>query len=290
MLFATVGLLAGAQGLPGINVIRQLFNTLKDDDDEDFDSALKGWLGGEPVFYEGIVNEITGADIAPRIAMNQMLWRSMPNQTEQSLMEDMGELLGGPALSILGRTFGKNGAVELWKDAQEQNRPDLTWRALERMIPASTANIMRAGRYYTAGGAQSLRGDFILEDVTTGGLIGQFIGFAPAGYTRQLEQNARDKAIDMSISTQKTTLLGRVNFARRFGLPDTTVERDIDEFNMKHPETLITQDTRERSWNSYSRTNVSMGDLHGVSVNPQRQYTVLMERLDDANDNIFGWN
>jgi len=85
-------------------------------------------------------------------------------------------------------------------------------------------------------------------------------------------------------------LLGRLNFAERFGLPDPTVERDIDEFNMEHPETAITQDTRERSWNSYSRTNVSMGELQGVSVNPQRQYTVLMERLNDANDNTFGWD
>ena len=289
MLFATVGLLAGAQGMPGMNVIRQLFNKLKDDDDEDFDSALKGWLGGQPVFYEGIINEITGADIAPRIAMNEMLWRSMPNQAEQSMMEDIGELLGGPALSILGKTFGENGAIELWKDGQEQNRPDLTRRALERMLPPALANPWRAGRYYTAGGARNLRGDFILEDVTTGGLIGQFLGFAPAGYTRQLEQNARDKAIDMAISTQKTTLLGRLNFAKRFGLPDKTVEMDINEFNLKHPETAITQDTRERSWNSYSRTNVAMGQLQGVSINPQRQYTVLMERLNNADDNIFGW-
>ena len=280
MLFATTALLAGAQGVPMIGTVRFIWNMMKEDDEEDFDSALKGFVG-EPVFYEGVLNELTGADIAPRIAMNQLLHRTMPNQADQSLMEDAAELLGGPSLSLLTRMFGENGTLELWKDGAAQNRPELYYRGLERALPSSFANIMRGNRYLSEGAAKSLRGDVILEDITTGGLVGQFLGFAPADYTRQLEQNARDKAIDMAISTSKRNLLGRLNFARRNQTVDRTVERDIMEFNSKHPETAITSETRERSWNAFKNMDADMGVFSGVRINPQRQRTVLLERMDN---------
>ena len=278
MLFATTALLAGAQGVPMIGTVRFIWNMMKEDDEEDFDSALKGFVG-EPVFYEGVLNELTGADIAPRIAMNQLLHRTMPNQADQSLMEDAAELLGGPSLSLLTRMFGENGTLELWKDGAAQNRPELYYRGLERALPSSFANIMRGNRYLSEGAAKSLRGDVILEDITTGGLVGQFLGFAPADYTRQLEQNARDKSIDMAISTAKRNLLGRLNFARRNQTVDRTVERDIMEFNSKHPETAITSETRERSWNAFKNMDADMGVFSGVRINPQRQRTVLLERM-----------
>jgi len=278
MLFATTALLAGAQGVPMIGTVRFLWNMLKEDDEEDFDSWLKD-ITGEPVFYEGVLNELTGADIAPRIAMNQLLHRTMPNQADQSLMEDAAELLGGPSLSLLTRMFGENGTLELWKDGAAQNRPELYYRGLERALPSSFANIMRGNRYLSEGAAKSLRGDVILEDITTGGLVGQFLGFAPADYTRQLEQNARDKSIDMAISTAKRNLLGRLNFARRNQTVDRTVERDIMEFNSKHPETAITSETRERSWNAFKNMDADMGVFSGVRINPQRQRTVLLERM-----------
>jgi hypothetical protein len=270
--------LAGAQGVPMIGTVRFLWNMLKEDDEEDFDSWLKD-ITGEPVFYEGVLNELTGADIAPRIAMNQLLHRTMPNQADQSLMEDAAELLGGPSLSLLTRMFGENGTLELWKDGAAQNRPELYYRGLERALPSSFANIMRGNRYLSEGAAKSLRGDVILEDITTGGLVGQFLGFAPADYTRQLEQNARDKSIDMAISTAKRNLLGRLNFARRNQTVDRTVERDIMEFNSKHPETAITSETRERSWNAFKNMDADMGVFSGVRINPQRQRTVLLERM-----------
>ena len=49
MLFATTALLAGAQGVPMIGTVRFIWNMMKEDDEEDFDSALKGFVG-EPVF------------------------------------------------------------------------------------------------------------------------------------------------------------------------------------------------------------------------------------------------
>ena len=288
MLFASSALLAGAQGVPMIGAARFFWNMSKEDDDEDFDSALKGWVGGEPIFYEGVLNELTGADIAPRIAMNQLLYRSTPNQAEQSIMEWGAEQLGGPALSLVSRMLGENGTLELWKDAAAQNNPDLFYRGLERAAPAAGGNIMRFLRYVNKGGAQNLRGDFILEDVTTGGLVGQVFGFAPAAYTRQLEENARDKSIDMAITAEKTNLLKRLNVAQRFRRPDNTVEEDIRDFNRRHPETAITPDTRRRSANAYKSMNVTMGTgpggFSGVSISPRRQATVLQERLDAAGD------
>lgn len=286
MLFASSALLAGAQGVPLIGTVRFIWNQTKDDDDEDFDSALKGWVGGEPVFYEGVLNAVTGADIAPRIAMNSLLYRTMPNQAEQSLMETAAEQLGGPALSLLTRMFGENGTLELWKEGAEQNDPALFYRGLERAAPAAGGNIMRFSRYVSEGGAKNLRGDYILEDVTTGGLIGQLFGFAPASYTRQLEQNARDKAIDLAVTRERTNLLGRNNRLKRYGIPDNSLDADIDDFNMRHPEYPITEESKDRSYAASTRMDITMDLFDGVSISTPRQLEVLMERLYDAGDSF----
>ncbi|OUV71109.1 MAG: hypothetical protein CBC83_08115 [Flavobacteriales bacterium TMED123] len=286
MLFASSALLAGAQGVPLIGTVRFIWNQTKDDDDEDFDSALKGWVGGEPVFYEGVLNATTGMDIAPRIAMNSLLYRTMPNQAEQSLMETAAEQLGGPALSLLTRMFGENGTLELWKDGAEQNDPNLFYRGLERAAPAAGGNIMRFSRYVSEGGAQNLRGDYILKDVTTGGLIGQLFGFAPASYTRQLEQNARDKAIDIAVSRERTNLLGRNNTRMRLGIPDNSLDADIDDFNMRHPEYPITTESKDRSYAASTRMDITMDLFDGVSISTPRQLQVLMERMYDAGDSF----
>ena len=286
MLFASSALLAGAQGVPLIGTLRFIWNQTKDDDEEDFDSALKGWVGGEPIFYEGVLNAVTGADIAPRIAMNSLLYRTMPNQAEQSLMEDVAEQLGGPALSLLTRMFGENGTLELWKEGAEQNDPALFYRGLERAAPAAGGNIMRFSRYVSEGGAQNLRGDYILKDVTTGGLIGQLFGFAPASYTRQLEQNARDKAIDIAVSRERTNLLGRNNTRMRLGIPDNSLDADIDDFNMRHPEYPITTESKDRSYAASTRMDITMDLFDGVSISTPRQLQVLMERMYDAGDSF----
>tara|TARA_R100001163_G_scaffold17616_2_gene15716 strand:+ start:8019 stop:14306 length:6288 start_codon:yes stop_codon:yes gene_type:complete len=286
MLFASSALLAGAQGVPLIGTVRFIWNATKDDDEEDFDSALKGWVGGEPVFYEGVLNAVTGADIAPRIAMNSLLYRTMPNQAEQSLMEDVAEQLGGPALSLLTRMFGENGTLELWKEGAEQNDPALFYRGLERAAPAAGGNIMRFSRYVSEGGAKNLRGDYILKDVTTGGLIGQLFGFAPASYTRQLEQNARDKAIDLAVTRERTNLLGRNNRLKRYGIPDNSLDADIADFNMRHPEYPITEESKDRSYAASTRMDITMDLFDGVSISTPRQLEVLMERLYDAGDSF----
>lgn len=286
MLFASSALLAGAQGVPLIGTVRFIWNQTKDDDDEDFDSALKGWVGGEPIFYEGVLNAATGMDIAPRIAMNSLLYRSMPNQAEQSLMETAAEQLGGPALSLLTRMFGENGTLELWKDGIAQNDPELFYRGLERAAPAAGGNIMRFSRYVNKGGAQNLRGDYILKDITTGGMIGQLFGFAPADYTRKLERNARDKNIDIAVSTERTNLLGRNNARMRLGIPDNSLDADIDDFNNRHPEYPITTESKDRSYAASTRMDITMDLFDGVSISTPRQLQVLMERMYDAGDSF----
>ena len=182
--------------------------------------------------------------------------------------------------------FGENGTLELWKEGAEQNDPALFYRGLERAAPAAGGNIMRFSRYVSEGGAKNLRGDYILEDVTTGGLIGQLFGFAPASYTRQLEQNARDKAIDLAVTRQRTNLLRRSNKRKRYGIPDNSLDADIDDFNMRHPEYPITEESKDRSYAASTRMDITMDLFDGVSISTPRQLEVLMERLYDAGDSF----
>ena len=117
-------------------------------------------------------------------------------------------------------------------------------------------------------------------------MIGQLFGFAPASYTRQLEQNARDKAIDLAVTRQRTNLLRRSNKRKRYGIPDNSLDADIDDFNMRHPEYPITEESKDRSYAASTRMDITMDLFDGVSISTPRQLEVLMERLYDAGDSF----
>ena len=77
-LFGMSGLLAGAQGLPLYGVVSGVANLFfLDDQDDDFDSIVAANIGEGA--YSGIFNEIFGLDVAPRIGMTNLMFRSLPN-------------------------------------------------------------------------------------------------------------------------------------------------------------------------------------------------------------------
>jgi len=265
-MFATSGLLAGAAGMPIMGVMGKIFNMLKEDDEDDFDTVMTAELGAGP--YNGLLYSM-GLDIGQRIGMSNLLYRSLPNQEQESAVLYALEMGGGPIASILIRMIDQG--VPLLKEGEYN-------RAIEKMAPSSIANLARASRFYRKA-ATTMRGDPIIEDIGGGAILAQLFGFAPADYTRQLEINARDKFQDNAVNRESTKLLSDHNYARRFRLYDEIPEIDekIAEFNRRHPEIPITPEVKRRSEESYHRTTEALEQTGGVFISPRRRPTVLLE-------------
>jgi hypothetical protein len=72
---------------------------------------------------------------------------------------------------------------------------------LRKILPTGFSNALKSIRYATEG-ANTMRGDPIVGEMSYANAAGQFFGFAPAEYTRQLEINANVKGIDRAVSEE----------------------------------------------------------------------------------------
>ena len=277
-LFGMSGIFAGVQGLPLYGVVTTLANLfLLDDEDEDADSIAASFFGEG--WYSGLLNEATGLDIAPRIGMSNLIFRSLPNAEEESLTMQAIELAGGPIVGIAQRMF--DDGLPLLMDGE-------IYRGMEKMMPSSVANVMKATRYGTEG-VTTLRGDPITEDLGFGTLLGQTLGFAPAGYTKQLEINARDKRVDRVINENRTKLLRQRYMAIRENDFDELIEVEeaIAEFSQRHPEVRITEDTKKKSLRQHKVTDEVTRMFNGVTISPQRRAVVMRRQLEDLDESEF---
>ena len=269
-LFLTSGAIAGIRGMPMVGPIIWLWNMTKDDDEEDADTILQNYVGEGP--FNGILNYTFGLDIAPRIGMTDLLFRSLPNQESTSLA-DTAFNMAGPIAGIANRVYQGWGLM----------REGEIYRGAERMLPAPIANGMKSFRY-AGEGATTLRGDPITEDIGLGHAFGQALGFAPAGYTRQLERNAMVKRVDRSISETRTRLMRKYYLAMREFDFNTMMDaqQEMLEFSLKHPEVAITSDTIESSVRQHRITDEMTRQLGGITVGRRRFATVLQENMEDG--------
>jgi hypothetical protein len=265
-VFLSSAFFAGAQGVPLAGMMRTIFNTLKEDDEDDWDTVAtsvigEGWYNG--VFYG------MGIDVSSRIGMSNLLYRSMPNQENESIITDGIEMLGGP---IAGITMRIGQGVDMMRDGEMM-------RGTERLLPAGISNMFKSVRFGKEG-ARTLRGDVMVEDLSPTSLVGQFLGFAPTKYSRQVEINARNIYQDRLIGKRRSKLLKDRNIAIVEG--DTDEERKIDkkiiEFNQKHPEYPITSDTKQRSKRTFDNNSMEMDN--GVLISSPRRELVRQQTLD----------
>jgi hypothetical protein len=277
-LFGMSGIFAGVQGLPLYGVVTTLANLfLLDDEDEDADSIAASFFGEG--LYSGLLNEAIGWDIAPRIGMSNLIFRSLPNAEEESLTMQAIELAGGPIVGIAQRML--DSGLPLLMEGE-------IYRGMEKMTPSVVANIMKARRYGTEG-VTTLRGDPITEDLGFGTLLGQTLGFAPTGYTKQLEINARDKRVDRVLNENRTKLLRQRYMAIRENDFDELleIEEAIAEFSQRHPEIRITEDTKKKSLRQHKVTDEVTRMFNGVTISPQRRAVVMRRQLEDLDESEF---
>jgi hypothetical protein len=268
------GLLSGLGGMPLMGAFGALFNMLRDDDEDDFESELRK-LVGEGI-YGGLANEILGIDVANRISMNSLLYRAPIVEKDQSALWTLAEQLGGPVL----------GVGLQWERGIKDIADGEVRRGIESLAPAAIRNGLKSIRFATEG-ATTRRGDPITEDINPYNIAMQFAGFAPQGYIQALEFNKNNRRRQEAINSRRGKLLRRRNIALREGDIDEVrrIDQQIQKFNEGLPEgaekSRITADTKKRSQASFGRTTEKMRG--GMT------YTPFMERSLQEYDQGFNF-
>lgn len=249
----STGLLAGAGGMPMMGAIGALYDLFADDDEDDFDTALRQFVGEG--IYGGLANEILGIDVASRISMNSLLYRAPIIDKDQSALWTLLEQLGGPVIGV---------GLSMERGVKDMAEGEI-WRGVEAMSPAAIRNGLKMIRFSTDG-ALTRRGDAIIEDINPYNVVMQGLGFAPQAYIQQMDANKNARRREDAIDSKRGKLLRRRNMAIREGDQEELqrVEKLIDEFNASLPDDIdvrkkrITGETKSRSLKSFKQTSTEM--------------------------------
>ena len=263
-LFATSGLMAGVQGLPLYGLIAFVANTVfLDDEDDDFDTIAARFVGEG--LYSGAINALTNLDVAPRIGMTNLVYRTLPNKTDQHMVLDFLEMVGGPVYGVGKRAMDGMGMIG---EGEVQ-------RGIEKMLPSFAANPLKAYRYGTEG-ANTLRGDPITEDLGWWNVGAQAMGLVPASYTKQLELSAVEKRKERVKNEKRSDLLRDYYFALRERDSDemADVMEEINEFNERNPNFSINGSTIARSIAGHVRTTEEVKTTGGVTYSRRNRADV----------------
>lgn len=259
-IYGTAALFAGVQGLPMFGILAMVYNAFADDDEDDFETATRKYLGELP--YKGLLNYVTNVEIASRTGLSDLIIRDSGKQDSQTIALTMMEMLGGPVFGVASRV---ERGLDMIRDGNIQ-------RGIENILPSALGNILKGIRYSTEG-TTTLRGDPITGEVNPWNVAVQAFGFAPADYTRQLEINNRQKGIDKSVNQEETKLKRQYYLATRMGDSEGRKEaRDkLLELGAKHPALEINSgtigDVLDRSIEAQKRVTERM--RNGVAYSPK---------------------
>ena len=260
---------AGLQGLPLYGAVSMLYDMFQDDYEEDADEALRSYLDND-VLYKGVLSEVTGLDVSQRVKLTDLLFEADKFNTDPSPEESFGHYFGGPAWSVTSR--GIEGFKEIMDGEFE--------RGMESMLPGAVRNAYKGLiRYPRDEGILTRRGDPIYDDVTTGDILTQILGFPPVQYTRQIEETSAAKSMESAAREKRSKLMKRYYIALRFGDSEEAREvmKEIAEFNREDiinvdPKLSITPDTIERSMRRHRLTTARMHN--GVLLSPYMKSAV----------------
>jgi hypothetical protein len=253
-VYASAGMMAGVQGLPMFGILAAVYNMFKGDDEDDAETAARKYLGEG--LFNGAVNYFSGTAVANRIGLSDLLISSTGYREQDNAVLSFLQLMGGPVYGVADRL--QQGAKLIMEGETE--------RGLERMLPAGIANGFKGIRFATEG-ANTLRGDPITGDISAYNAGAQFLGFAPAEYSRQLEINASLKNIERRATKERTKMLRDYYIATRNGDTDGMSDAlgDMMRFNKVHPGAAITAETVQNSMAQHMKTTQEM--YHGVTLN-----------------------
>ena len=261
-VYGTSALFSGLQGIPMFGIAAMVYNLFADEDEDDMETATRKYVG--EFAYKGMLNYATGAEVASRFSLSDLIFRSNPTANSRTFEQGLLENIGGPAYGVMSR-------IKRGLDFMSEGNME---RGIENILPSAMSNLFKAYRFGTEG-AQSLRGDPIVEDINAFSVAAQALGFAPADYVRQLEINSNLKGIEKSILQEKSKLLQKWNVATRMGDIEDAKEykEDLLELNKKHPDLKISEDTFQRSQRAFKAA--TKRTVNGVQFS-QKLYDEMM--------------
>tara|TARA_B110000503_G_scaffold19063_1_gene28351 strand:- start:39 stop:6650 length:6612 start_codon:yes stop_codon:yes gene_type:complete len=252
-IYVSAGAMAGVQGLPMMGMAMMIANMFRDDDEDDAETSVRKFFGEG--MYSGAANYLMGVNVASRIGLTDLLIADTGYKSQDGVLLSALAAAGGPVYGV-GTRIGDG--VKMIYEGEFQ-------RGIEKVLPTGFSNAMKSMRYATEG-ANTMRGDPIAGEMSYANVGGQFFGFAPAEYTRQLEVNANVKGIDRAVTEKRTKLLRSYYMAMRMGdtVAGNTIMEEIQKFSQRHPGVAITLDTLLRSMKQHMRTSATM--YHGVTL------------------------
>jgi hypothetical protein len=212
-----------------------------------------------------------GVDISSSVSLND-LWHSTPSKSddpETMFFETMGLLVFGPsAVNVTAPLRAK-------KEADAGNFD----KAVEAVMPAALKNIFKAARLEEEGLVVGKNRDIVLKDpsfydVYT--LALQSAGFTEAGTSRDMQLSIKEGEIEEEVGKQATDLLDqRYRAVLEFNKKPTDenlkdwkrVERDITVYNMNYPSNTITDEDKDKSFQSKSK--MAGERAYGLGYNPR---------------------
>ena len=252
-IYGMSALFAGVKGIPLYWVAEAAYNMFQGDDDDDFDTVMREFLGDFP--FKGPVNYFTNLSVADRVGWTDLLWREQKgSKADASALSQILETALGAPYSIADSLFR---AKDLIAEGQYE-------RGIEAMLPVSMRNVLKGGRYAIEG-ANTLRGDAV-GDVNGYNSAMQILGFAPADLMKQYEENAYMTEKGKAIKAIEKNALKKYYGALREGDADGMMDarEKLFELGAKYPELGISEKTITQSVKARDRITNEMH--HGVQL------------------------
>lgn len=200
----------------------------EDDPEEELQKAVVSLLGPTlgGIALNGIPGHLLGISLSERIGMPDLWFRSPERQLEgkDEYYYWMSQMLGA-AFAIPENAFR---GLELISDGH-------VYRGVEAVMPKALRDVMKSYRWMTEG-ANTLKGDPILENVSPADLIKQAIGFTPAQIAERYQINTWMRNRADKIQSERTGILN--DYARAVRNDDRAgmerAEKSIGPYNERH--------------------------------------------------------
>ena len=284
-LYGTSGLLAGVYGMPGFGLATTVADTIMASmgmdpggEDDDAKTMVRAYVQEGP--YRGAVNYFTGVNISSRVGLSELIYRDSMIDRDWPILFRMAEQLGGPVIGIALNT--ERGLNQILEGAADGDTEKLR-RGIETISPAAIKNMQKAARFAREGGAYTMDGKPIVQDLADGHLVAQFFGFSPASYSATMEANSkvmRRQAAVLRKRRQIYNMYARAYFDGDIEGMQRAAQR-IAEYNQRYPGYPILQDNIDKSIRSRIRQRA--GAYNGLTLNP-RLKNMLVEQAERYGD------
>lgn len=262
-IYGMAALFAGAKGVPMYWIAELAYNMFQGEDDDDFDAVMRKILGD--FLYKGPINYLTNLSIADRVGWSDLIFREAKSDKADA------SFLSKTLESALGAPYSMIDSMFRAKDLVAEGHLE---RGIEMALPVALRNVLKGSRYFTEG-ANTLRGDPVMGEISGYNSAMQVLGFAPAELIRQYEENAYKKTRDKALTGEMNKQLKRYYAALREGDVDGMMEASekLFEFSDKHG-LGITQDTLNKSVKTRDKITAEMYTNHGISISNRNRAAI----------------